>query len=167
MTVRLLHNVGYTPNNENYNTPEEINKAANAGDRLTFDGVYANVFAYADKLDLHGSILFVSGYQGQLNSFDVGMPREHFATWDQIIELCRLHGVTLGWHTWTHSNLTRMSDKALLAEITPPFPMKYFAYPYGAHNKRVREAVEAAGYEEAFSVTQGNNTQFQRLRAYL
>lgn len=171
MTVRLLHNVGYTPNNENYNTPAEINAAIAKGDRLTFDGVYSNVIAYAREIDWASCkeppILFVSGFQGGGNDFDRKMPREFFATWDLIINFASQHYVELGWHTLSHPNLTKEGDQSLLDEIVPPFPMKYFAYPYGAHDNRVRNVVKAAGYVEAFAVGQGDDSPYQRLREYL
>lgn len=173
MTVRLLHNVGYTPNNENYNTPEEINAAIARGDRLTFDGVYSNVIAYAREIDWASCkeppILFVSGFQGQGNDFDKNMPREFFATWDLLMRFVADYPVELGWHSLTHLNLTKVSsDQSLLDEIVPPFPMKYFAYPYGAHDNRVRNVVKAAGYEKAFAVGHGDDSDpFQITRAYL
>ena len=43
-----------------------------------------------------------------------------------------------------------------MREITPPFPMRYFAYPYGKFNDLVIECVKDAGFEKAWSVTQGS-----------
>lgn len=162
----LLHNIttGSKPNS-NYNTRDEIRAATG---RLTFDGVYKNVYEHRDVLRGKNSILFVTGaYVGKDNSFDVGMPREMFCDWNEIMELVIDFGCKLGWHTWTHPDLTRLSAEEALREIKPPFPMDYFAYPYGRYNASVINAVKAAGFKDAWSVTQGNGQPFQRRRNYL
>jgi peptidoglycan/xylan/chitin deacetylase (PgdA/CDA1 family) len=87
--------------------------------------------------------------------------------WDEIIELCHFTGAELGWHTWGHFDLTKMPDDVVRAEITPPFYMKYFAYPYGAVDSRVENLVREAGYLEAWSVNQGNGMPLQQNRSYL
>jgi hypothetical protein len=43
-----------------------------------------------------------------------------------------------------------------MREIIPPTPMRFFAYPYGRYNDLVVECVKEAGYEAAYSVTQGS-----------
>jgi peptidoglycan/xylan/chitin deacetylase (PgdA/CDA1 family) len=61
----------------------------------------------------------------------------------------------IGWHTWSHPDLTILSEEDILREITPPFPMDTFAYPYGRYSDKVVELVKRVGYKKAFSVTQG------------
>lgn len=163
----LLHNIG-PKLNANYNTPEEV---MNCRERLSFDGIYLNVWQHQRVLGIpraEKTILFVMGaYVGKDNSFDAPMPPEKYCTWDQIISLVIKYDCELGWHTWTHPNLTLVDDERLIKEITPPFPMKHFAYPYGALNPRVVAAVAKAGYAEAWGVHIGDGSQFQRLRRYL
>lgn len=163
----ILHNIG--PKwNANYNTPEEV---ARTTERLSFDGVYENVWKNRELLKGRKgakTILFVMGkYVGGDNSFDAPMPLEKYCDWNQIMDLVIHYNCELGWHTWTHPNLTLLTDERLIQEITPPFPMKHFAYPYGNLNDRVVSAVARAGYEEAWSVNEGNGLQLQRLRRYL
>lgn len=108
----------------------------------------------------------MGNYIGKDNSFDVGMPLERLCTMNEIM-LMASNGAKIGWHTWSHRDLTKLSDEELEKEVTPIFPMKYFAYPYGKFNDMVIEAVKKAGFEEAWSVTEGDDSQFQRLRRYL
>ena len=162
--MHLLHNIG-PRHNSNYNTPEEI--AASKG-ILSFDGIYKNVYDNHTVLKDREVFLFVMGcYVGKDNSFEPEMPLEQYCTWDQIMELCHKYRCKLGWHTWTHKNLKWLSDDEIIKEITPPIPMKYLAYPYGDVDERVADLVAQAGYEEAWSVVQGDGSQFQRKRSYL
>lgn len=165
----LLHNIGER-RNSNYNTLEEI-LAVPREKVLSFDGIYKNVWqnrhALEPKIRGRGVVLFIMGeYVGKDNSFDAGMPREEYCSWLELLELVHL-GALIGWHSWTHPDLTKLSDDELQREVTPPFPMRWFAYPHGVFDERVIRAVEAAGYEEAFSVFQGDDSKYQRHRRYL
>lgn len=162
----LLHNLtkNYCPNN-NYN---DVSDLAGRDGLFTFDGIYQNVYENREHLKGKQLIFFVMGdYVGKDNRFDVGMPREKLCDWNEIIEMVTELKAGLGWHTWSHRDLTTLPYEEIVKEITPPFPMKYFAYPYGRFNDAVLQAVKDAGYEEAWSVVQGDNSQFQRLRSYL
>lgn len=168
----LIHNIvnqAAAKVNSNYNTFDEVLRSEGT---LTFDGVYKSVYDFLSpfKEELKGRemIFFVTGdYVGGDNSFDKGMPREEFCTWDEIVELITLYDAKLGWHSWSHKDLTKLSDEELEKEVMPPFPMQYFAYPHGEFDQRVMKAVVEAGYEDAWSVVQGNGTEFQRKRQYL
>ena len=115
-------------------------------------------------------ILFVMGdYIGKDNSFEnvkEGLPLEKYCTQKQLDQLVAM-GCELAWHTWSHRDLTTLTKEEIIKEITPPVPMKKLAYPYGRFNSEVLEAVREVGFEEAFSVTQGDNSQFQRTREYV
>lgn len=78
-------------------------------------------------------------------------------------EVRALHGagMTIGAHGADHSDLTtlgaddlRRQTAQVRADLTDLLgeEVRTFAHPYGYHDARVREAVEAAGYEAAFSV---------------
>lgn len=167
--MKLLHNIGISPSPlphiaSNYNTREQI-LACN--EPLSFDGVYLNVYENRDVLVGKDVTLFVTGdYVGGDNTFDIGMPFERFCTWKQIEELVEM-GCKLGWHSWSHRDLTAISHHELKKEVTPPFPMKYFAYPYGRYTDEVVDAVRDAGFECAWSVTQGNDNTLTLKRTYL
>lgn len=165
-TFRLLHNIGDTKNS-NYNTREEV-LACN--DILTFDGVYKNVIENRDTWLGKIVIFFVMGdYAGKDNSFDLpNVPKlEEYCTIEEIKKLVETTGGEIGWHTWSHPDLTTLTKEEIMKEITPPFPMKSFAYPYGRYNDLVIECVKEAGYERAFSVNQTDGTQWTIPRPYL
>lgn len=167
--MKLLHNIGETPVNNptiasNYNTRQEI---LNCNEDLSFDGIYLNVYENRDVLKNKKVTLFVMGdYVGEDNSFDKGMPLEKYCTWKQINELVE-QGCELGWHTWSHRDLTKLSKSEIIKEITPPFPMEVFAYPYGNYNEEIIELVKQAGYKKAYSSTQGNDNPYSLKREYL
>jgi hypothetical protein len=170
--MRLAHNIGEVIH-PNYNTREQIH---NTLEPIGFDGVYYNVYENRDILKNKTGIFFVMGnYVGEDNTFDLHyVPQlEKYCTWNQIFEMCRDLDFELGWHTWSHPDLTTISKEQLLYEITPPFPMKYFAYPYGKYNNFVVECVKLLGYEKAWSVTQGSqdpdeeNYNFKLFRDYI
>lgn len=163
----LLHNIG-DKKHPNYNSVKEI---LNSDGPLSFDGVYRNVFQNLNSLwELAGRriILFVMGdYVGRNNSFDTGMPFELFCDWNEIVQICTEVGAQLGWHTWSHRDLTTLTDEEIKEELRPPFPMDYFAYPYGNFDERVKALVKEAGFKEAWSVTQGDGTPLAQKRNYL
>lgn len=167
MTVYLLHNIASEKPNSNYNTPEQI--IATPDDAvLTFDGIYRNVYEHRAILEGRKVELFVMGdYVGRDNSFDTGMPLERYCDWNEIMELVTVLKAELGWHTWSHRDLTKLSDEELRREVTPPFPMRAFAYPYGIFDDRVVAAVAAAGFTCAYSVFQTAPGPFGLPRSYL
>ena len=81
-------------------------------------------------------------------------------TWDEL----RGHadrGVEIGSHTVSHPHLSTLSDDEVRRELCDSkeeieaelgLPCPDFAYPYGEHDQRVRGAVRAAGYEQAYAL---------------
>lgn len=57
-----------------------------------------------------------------------------------------------GFHSMTHTNLSRLSGEMLEAECRALFPMRFFAYPGGNHSPAAVEAVEKLGYTAACSI---------------
>lgn len=160
----LLHNIGARVNS-NYNTPQEILMCQ---EPLSFDGIYRNVLENKHILKGKDITLFIGGNTvGGDNSFDAPMPLERFCDWNEIMQLIIELDCKVGWHTWSHRDLTLIPIEEVYKEIKPPFPMDYFAYPYGKWNAEVAEAVRNMGYKKAYSVTQGDGTQFALNRKYL
>jgi len=157
----VFHNIG-TLKNPNYHTAEQVEKCKG---RLTFDGVYLNVYDHRHLLkDRHVILYFMGDYLGKDNSFDKKMPLERLCDMDQLREMEAM-GCILGWHTNSHADLRKLKDEDLEKEVTPPFPMDYFCYPYGEFDGRVVKAVENAGFKFAHALWEkGNNTQYQLTR---
>lgn len=172
--MKLLHNVG-TFKHSNYNTREQI---AACRDQLSFDGIYKNVW---DNRDLllgrdQPTLLFVMwGFIGKDNTFDIhhGLPLEKYCNWDHLFHLVRDYNCELASHSWRHRDLTLLSDDELKMELAIPviagltWPLRYFAYPYGNVDDRVARFTKDSGYQDAWSVNQGNGGPFQRNRTYL
>lgn len=73
-------------------------------------------------------------------------------------------GMTIGFHTLRHPNLTLLNDRdldAALVEgrealgIAANAQVEFFAYPYGRTDTRVAAAVRRAGYRAAFALGDG------------
>lgn len=162
--MKLLHRIGHRQNS-NFNTIEEI-LACN--EPLSFDGVYTEVWENRRLLAGKDITIFFSGaHVGKDNTFDTGQPLGFFCDYNQIMSLHLSHGFKLGYHSLSHRDLTLLSDAEVIKEISPPFPMPFFAYPYGNVDERVARLVKCMGYEAAWSVRQGDGTQFQKDRTYL
>ena len=158
---RLAHNIG-TEIHPNYNTIQQI---ADCSDPIGFDGIYKNVYEHRSLLKDKAGIFFVMGnYVGKDNTFDLpNVPKlEQYCTWDDLsVMIQQLPRFEIGWHTWSHPDLTTLTKDEIMKEITPPFPMRTFAYPYGRFNDLVIQCVKEAGYQEAYSVTQGSTNPFE------
>lgn len=130
--------------------------------------MYRNVWENRDVLEGKNFILFPMGnYIGKDNSFDVKMPLEDLCNMEEIEELVSMGGI-LGWHTWSHRNLTKLSEEEIIKEIDAPFKTELFAYPYGRLNDRVIKLLKERGYKYAFSAGKfGDGTDFQLKRTYL
>lgn len=170
----VLHNIGDRRHGSNYNTAAEIQSVLDAGERVSFDGVYLNVWEHREMFRgrYPGQVkLFPMGnWVGKSNLFDVAgtdRPVEPLCDWNQLMHLVTEYRCALGWHTWSHRNLCELSDFEVLQELASPVPMRYLAYPYGDVDARVAGLAQASGYFEAWSVTQGDDSQYQRRRRYL
>jgi hypothetical protein len=157
MNFKLAHNIGDI-RHPNYNTRNQI---MDCNDPIGFDGIYRNVYVNQDCLIGKKGIMFVMGdFFGKDNRFDLAhVPQlEEYCTLEEVMELCEKYDFELGWHTWSHRDLTKLTEDEIMYEITPPSNIKceYFAYPYGTYNDLVIECVKKLNYEAAFSVTQGS-----------
>lgn len=142
---------------------------------VTFDDGYKNTrnaLPALERLGIPSSIFACADYAADGRPLDV--PRlageaaahpEHLATltWDELRALAE-RGVEIGSHTLTHARLPTLSDSDLRCELRESRmlfetelgrPCRYIAYPWGEHDKRVRTATRAAGYEAAFALRAG------------
>ena len=56
-------------------------------------------------------------------------------------------GGILGWHTYTHPDLTKLSTRNIKKELKNPYGLKTLAYPKWANNKKVIKIAKELGYE--------------------
>jgi GT2 family glycosyltransferase len=119
---------------------------------ITFDGVYDNVLRYAAPIMERFGYpfeLFVTGdTMGGDNAFDRGEPAARFADAAELERLQHMGG-RVQWHTRSHPDMSRLSDTArIAAELEVPAALRagpggcrWFAYPYGRFDDRVRAEV--------------------------
>ncbi|HEX3233698.1 MAG TPA: polysaccharide deacetylase family protein [Gemmatimonadales bacterium] len=136
---------------------------------LTFDDCYQdladNALPLLRQLRIPAVAFAVSGLVGGLNEWDLRVGRRALRLLDssglrQLVQ----NWVEIGAHSCTHPNLTTISDAQLADETVGSaaqlatlahHPVRLFAYPYGAHDARVHQAVRAAGFAAAFTVDPG------------
>ncbi len=123
---------------------------------LTFDDGYANFSESAlpvlEELGLPATVFVVSGLCGQWADWHVrsGIPRQRLMDWVVLRSLpSRL--ISLGSHTVSHPNLTRLTSERLAAELRDSRSeieqrsgraVTAVAYPYGSVNESVRAAAQ-------------------------
>jgi len=120
---------------------------------LTFDDGYADFKTAAlPILEEQGipATLFVVGdgttYARGLQA-DIAMLAK-----SDVVKLAGHPLVETGWHTATHPNLARCDADTIRHEVTPPAPMRFFAYPGGNYSDSAIESVKQAGFTAAFSI---------------
>jgi peptidoglycan/xylan/chitin deacetylase (PgdA/CDA1 family) len=136
------------------------------GDRLialTFDDAYADFGEVALPLlaryEMTATLFVPTGYVGGSSGWmnDEGEGDRRILSWAALAEIAAA-GVEIGAHSHTHPELDRVSSQELTAQVTCPkaelerrlgIPVRSFAYPYGRYSRRVRDAVQAAGYQAA------------------
>jgi peptidoglycan/xylan/chitin deacetylase (PgdA/CDA1 family) len=128
---------------------------------LTFDGCYADQLENA--LPVLDSLKFPATFFPASAGLIHELP-EVAAQWRKtVLELAKA-GHTIGCHTHTHPVLTRLSTTHLRQEVLGSklaledvlgHRVSAFCYPYGAYDDRVREVVQEAGFDVAFTVDLG------------
>lgn len=120
---------------------------------VTFDDAYENVYRHAFPVlrDLQFPFeLFVIGdLLGDWNDFDPGELKTRFCSRDQLVEMANSRA-RIQWHTRSHHWLPNLKVSDLCIELNIPralrreFPsphFRWFSYPYGAHDRRIRNEV--------------------------
>lgn len=131
---------------------------------ITFDDGYVGVGEHAAPfLASLGvpSVLFVpAGLLGGCSTWLEPRYRHPLMSAEEVREVSR-QGMAIGAHGFDHSDMTWLSDRDLhrhtaetraALEAVVGEPVTTFAFPYGTHDRRAREAVRAAGFETAFAV---------------
>jgi peptidoglycan/xylan/chitin deacetylase (PgdA/CDA1 family) len=139
---------------------------------ITFDDAYRSIVALLptlQRLGIPATIFVSSDYADEGRALAVpelaaeaaAQPAElETLDWSGLRDVAQ-RGLAIGSHTLSHAHLTRLSDAELKRELRESRervadeirrPCRFFAYPYGEHDSRVRSAVKAAGYEAAFAL---------------
>ena len=152
--------------------------------RASFDDAFrsaAAVFPALERLGVPVQIFVCTAYARDGSPLTIpefeGDDPEQLATmtWEEL----RAHaerGVEIGSHGIAHAHLTRLSDADLhrelgesKAEIEDVLVRRCpdLAYPYGEHDKRVRAAARAAGYERAYGLRERGHDAYALRRVDL
>ncbi|HEY1356636.1 MAG TPA: polysaccharide deacetylase family protein [Solirubrobacterales bacterium] len=142
---------------------------------ITFDDAHRSVLEAEPLLTRHGFVATVYAPTSYVDSgelmgwegYDIWLDTPHEGelapmSWDELGGL-RERGWEIGSHTHTHPKLTEVDDGRLAAELEESrarcverlgIEAPTLAYPYGLHDRRVRQAAADAGYTVAVSLPQ-------------
>jgi peptidoglycan/xylan/chitin deacetylase (PgdA/CDA1 family) len=134
---------------------------------LTFDDGYAdfttNALPALSRWGCTATLFVLPGRIGGDNAWDPLGPRRPLLTAEGIRRAADA-GVEIGSHGLTHVDLTRADERGLRAETAESrslleeltgAPVTGFCYPYGTVDRRVVDAVRAAGYGYACAIDPG------------
>jgi peptidoglycan/xylan/chitin deacetylase (PgdA/CDA1 family) len=137
---------------------------------ITFDDGFRDNLTVAlpllEKYGLPMTLFMVAGF--------VGKPG--YLTASDLRELAAHPLVTIGSHGYSHLHLTRLEPEEARLELAESKkclealtggPIDLLAYPYGDCNAAVGQISAECGYSAAWSVWNGNNTQYSRWRVPL
>jgi peptidoglycan/xylan/chitin deacetylase (PgdA/CDA1 family) len=130
---------------------------------LTFDDAYADFHSVAlpllTRYRLTATLFVPTGYVGGHSGWMSGEGEGSRAllSWRALAEIADC-GIEIGAHSHTHPELDRLAPSDLADQVRRPkalaedrlgVAVRSFAYPYGRYDRRVRDAVAAAGYRAA------------------
>jgi peptidoglycan/xylan/chitin deacetylase (PgdA/CDA1 family) len=139
---------------------------------ITFDDGYDSVFRNAmeplSKHGFHAIQYIVADLIGKQNEWDMKRGHAPAAIMDasQIREWIAA-GHSIGSHTLTHRNLTRLTPAEAREQIAGSkkkledifqMEIRHFCYPHGRWNESLRDLVEEAGYQTACTTIFGVNS---------
>jgi peptidoglycan/xylan/chitin deacetylase (PgdA/CDA1 family) len=179
--ILMFHAIGDgrgTPLPELYDAPETFRAqlawlAAHGFHAVTLDDVYLHWVAGRTLPRKPVVLTFDDGYPGDV---DVALPALRALRWVGVLNLqvdnlvpARVRRlIDAGWevdsHTFTHPDLTTITDRALVREIATSrawihgvlkVPVRFFCYPSGRFDARVVAAVRRAGYVGATTTIEG------------
>jgi len=120
---------------------------------ITFDDAYENVYRHAfpvlRQMRLPFELFVIGDVLGDWNDFDPGELKTRFCSEEQLREMADT-GARIQWHTRSHPWLPNLAAEALDLELDVPvrmrrvFPaphLRWFSYPYGGYDDRVRNEV--------------------------
>lgn len=121
---------------------------------VTFDDGYDDTYAAVNKLCSHGVASTIYVTAGRIDA-------ARRLTAEHLRSLAQMPGVELASHGVRHPRLDELNDREVLQEVgcskrrledLLEREVSSFAYPHGAFNRRVQNAVLACGYRSAAAV---------------
>ncbi|MCK5450665.1 MAG: polysaccharide deacetylase family protein [Candidatus Omnitrophica bacterium] len=126
---------------------------------ITFDDGFENNFLYAfpvlAKYNMPATIFLITDYMGT---------HDGYLNWDQI-NLMAENNIDFGGHTRSNVYLPSLNNAEKLwdevsgcrfdIEKETEVEVKYFCYPIGGFNEKVKNAVKKAGYKAACTTNRG------------
>ncbi|MGB3760682.1 MAG: polysaccharide deacetylase family protein [Rivularia sp. (in: cyanobacteria)] len=126
---------------------------------LTFDDGYGGHYEYV--YPLLKKYKYPAVFSVYIKNMGINTGRSHI-TWEQLKTMAADSLVTIAAHSQTHpSDLTKLSDEQLISEIVKSKKIleenlgksiRYFTYPTGKNDGRVRKLVSEAGYIAALAM---------------
>jgi peptidoglycan/xylan/chitin deacetylase (PgdA/CDA1 family) len=136
---------------------------------ITFDDAYVS-FAEAAAPELArykmtATVFVPTAYVGGRSMWmePIGEGDRHIMSWQALRDV-RANGMEIGSHGHEHLQLDVVPRDRLVSDASVSRhlleqelgePIRTFAYPFGFHNRRVREVIRDSGYELAFEVANG------------
>lgn len=133
---------------------------------ITFDDGYQHLLDVLPPLigqfSLKPTVFVPTAYIGRSNSWDYShaFRRTRHLDANELRQLAD-QGVEIGSHGHSHCNLRQSSDRSLRDELDRSKKtledilgrsIKSVSYPFGRHDKRVRQAADQAGYSLGFTM---------------
>jgi peptidoglycan/xylan/chitin deacetylase (PgdA/CDA1 family) len=124
-----------------------------------YDGLYKLFLEYLKPRSIPFTIFMTAGFIGRQADWDYKPKPSNHLTLEQLKELAASDLVTIGSHSMTHPDLTRLSGEQLTYEIMESkktleeligVEVTCFSYPFGRFNHSVIDKVKKAGYKMAF-----------------
>lgn len=107
---------------------------------ITFDDGHKNILDAIEILKKYQYPFYVFLVGKNIGASDEYLSEDDFDT-------IKKSGGFLGWHTWTHPDLTTCSCWKIKKELKNPYGLTYLAYPCWKHDKRVRKIAQHMGYK--------------------
>lgn len=138
-----------------------VKKLTESSVLLTFDDGYQNLLSIKNYLKEKGikPLFFILSqpYNANRQELHNDLP---LLSESEVQELAK-EGWTIGCHSATHADFYNLSDNQILREVINSKTeiesiyktnVDYFAYPKGAYNDKILNAVKQAGYKLCFSM---------------
>lgn len=121
---------------------------------ITFDDGRKNIFDVLPTLKKYKYPFYVFVVGNNVGASDEFLSEKDF-------DVIKKHGGFIGWHTWSHPDLTKLSKSEIKKELTNPYGVDILAYPCWKTNETVIEIAKSLGYKYCRSGNGFAETQYE------